>query len=344
MRREVRPRGRRRLADRDALLVLRLRDDGHGPGHAQGDLGLQRDRAARRGLSGRRRWPATPEGTARLRHLRARRAGSGDTAIPADVQAKDSCASPAPGWPSATMRGTSYLAMGGVSMGIAGSIVDQAFFQDYLGMRDETVDMTEFIRRIDRGIYDPEEYDARAGLGAGELPGRRGPQRARRRSARARRRTRDWEICVKMALIARDLMVGNPKLADWASARRRRATTPSPAASRASGSGPTTSPTATSWKRSSTPRFDWNGIRQPYIVATENDALNGVSMLLRPPADRHRPALRRRAHLLESRGRRARHRPHARRRGRRRHPPPHQLRPRRAGLDRRADARRRARR
>jgi L-fucose isomerase len=83
-----------------------------------------------------------------------------------------------------------------------------------------------------------------------------------------------------MALIARDLMVGNPKLKPkWASARRPSATTPSPAASRASASGPTTCPTATSWRRSSPPPSTGTASAPPYIVATENDALNGISML-----------------------------------------------------------------
>src|SRR5437016_10313288 len=82
---------------------------------------------------------------------------STDTSIPADVQQKLRQFAQA-GLAVATMRGRSYLGMGGVSMGIAGSIVDQAFFQDYLGMRTETIDMTEFVRRVERKIYDPDEY------------------------------------------------------------------------------------------------------------------------------------------------------------------------------------------
>src|SRR5438105_3246782 len=81
----------------------------------------------------------------------------GDKSIPSDVQARLLRFARA-GLAVATMRGASYLAMGGVSMGIAGSIVDQEFFQDYLGMRSETIDMTEFIRRMERGIYDQAEY------------------------------------------------------------------------------------------------------------------------------------------------------------------------------------------
>src|ERR1051325_9764330 len=87
---------------------------------------------------------------------------STDTSFPADVQAKILQFARS-GLAVATMRGTSYLAMGGVSMGIAGSIVDQDFFQDYLGMRIETVDMTEFVHRMERGIYDPHEYQRALG-------------------------------------------------------------------------------------------------------------------------------------------------------------------------------------
>src|SRR5438094_440188 len=78
---------------------------------------------------------------------------AGDTSIPADVQAK-LLQFARGGLAVATLRGASYLAMGGVSMGIAGSIVDQDLFQSYFGMRSETVDMTEFVRRIEKGIYD----------------------------------------------------------------------------------------------------------------------------------------------------------------------------------------------
>src|SRR5579862_2068261 len=82
---------------------------------------------------------------------------SGDTSIPADIRQKLLQFAHA-GLAAATMRGASYLAMGGVSMGIAGSVVDQEFFQSYLGMRNETVDMSEFIRRMERGIYDEQEF------------------------------------------------------------------------------------------------------------------------------------------------------------------------------------------
>ena len=94
--------GRRRVAHRHALLVLRQRNDGHGPAHAQGRLGLQRHRAARRGLSGRRARRPQPERPARLRHLRPRRAGRRRLEHPRGRAAKSCCASPGPAWPSAS--------------------------------------------------------------------------------------------------------------------------------------------------------------------------------------------------------------------------------------------------
>src|SRR5205085_4324072 len=124
---------------------------------------------------------------------------AGDTTIPSDVQIKLLRFARA-GLSVATMRGASYLAMGGVSMGIAGSIVDQEFFQDYLGMRSETVDMTEFLRRMDRGIYDREEYEQALAWTKDHCP------EGKDWNAPAKQRTReqknsDWETCVKMALI-----------------------------------------------------------------------------------------------------------------------------------------------
>ncbi|MDZ7345219.1 MAG: L-fucose isomerase, partial [candidate division KSB1 bacterium] len=135
-----------------------------------------------------------------------------DRSIPQDVQQKILNFVKA-GLAVAEMRGKSYLAMGSVSMGIAGSIVDDHFFHDYLGMRNEYVDMTEFIRRMERGIYDPEEYRrayewVRKNCREGE-----DINRPEIRSSRERL-DREWEMCVQMAMIARDLMIGNPRLAE----------------------------------------------------------------------------------------------------------------------------------
>ena len=154
---------------------------------------------------------------------------AGDQTIPADVQEKilRFCRA---GLATAIMRGKSYLAMGGTSMGIAGSIVNPDFFESYLGMRVESVDMSEFSRRIERGIFDQAEYQkALTWVKANCKEGKdyNSPKTVRPRA----QLNREWEISVKMALIARDLMLGNPRLwrgSPWPSRHRLRF--PGPAA------------------------------------------------------------------------------------------------------------------
>jgi L-fucose isomerase len=201
----------------------------------------------------------------------------GDTAIPADVSDKILQFVNA-GLAVATMKGTSYLAMGGTSMGIAGSIVDQDFFQSYLGMRNETVDMTEFIRRIERGIYDKEEYERAYKWVRENCPEGADVNPAEKQRSRERKDV-EWELSVKMALIARDLMVGNPKLAEMGF--KEEAGGHNALAGGFQGQRQWTDhmPNGDFLEAILTTSFDWNGARQPYMVATENDALNGVSML-----------------------------------------------------------------
>src|SRR5712671_5287581 len=134
----------------------------------------------------------------------------GDKSIPADVSDKILRFVRA-GLSVALMRGKSYLGMGGVSMGIAGSIVDQPFFEDYLGMRVETIDMTEFLRRMDKGVFDQAEYTKAITWVKQNCPEGRDYNSPKTRRPRKRLNT-EWERSVKMSLIARDLMVGNPKL------------------------------------------------------------------------------------------------------------------------------------
>ncbi len=179
----------------------------------------------------------------------------------------------------ATMRGTSYLAMGGVSMGIAGSIVNHEFFQDYLGMRTETVDMTEFVRRMDREIYDHDEYTRAITWvkdNCAEGKDWNQPEKQRTRE----QKERDWETSVKMALIARDLMIGNPKLAELGFNEEARGHNAMAAGFQGQRQWTDHFPNGDFLEAMLTTSFDWNGIRQPFIVATENDALNGASMLL----------------------------------------------------------------
>lgn len=202
---------------------------------------------------------------------------AGDTTIPPDVQQKLLLFARA-GLAVATLRGASYLAMGGVSMGIAGSIVDQDFFQRYLGMRSETVDMTEFVRRMEEGIYDEEEY-ARALVWVKEncLEGTdyNPPEKRRQRE----QLEKDWQVSVQMALIARDLLNGNPRLAEKGYLEEAEGHNALAGGFQGQRQWTDHFPNGDFLEAILNSSFDWNGIRQPYIVATENDALNGVSML-----------------------------------------------------------------
>jgi L-fucose isomerase len=202
---------------------------------------------------------------------------SDDTSIPEDVKDKLLSFTRA-GSAVASMRGKSYLAIGGVSMGIAGSIVDHGFFEKYLGMRVETVDMSEFTRRMEEGIYDPEEYEralAWTKEKCKEGEDKNSPQHTRTRA----QKDRDWEISVKMALIARDLMVGNARLAEFG--YEEEALGRNALVSGFQGQRQWTDhyPNGDFMEAILASSFDWNGIRQPYMIATENDSLNGVSML-----------------------------------------------------------------
>lgn len=200
---------------------------------------------------------------------------AGSTDIPADVAEKLLRFARA-GLAVATMRGTSYLAMGGVSMGIAGSIVDQAFFERYLGMRVESVDMSEFAGRIAAGLFDPEEYArALAWVRANCKEGRDFNSLPKSREAK----DADWETCVKMTLIARDLMVGNPRLAELGYVEQSRGHNALAGGFQGQRQWTDYFPNGDFMEAMLCSSFDWNGPRQPYIVATENDALNGVSML-----------------------------------------------------------------
>ncbi len=200
-----------------------------------------------------------------------------DTSIPADVQEKllrFGRASLA----VASMRNKSYLSMGSVSMGIAGSIVDQSFFEAYLGMRVEVKDMSEFIRRMNESIYDPVEFAAALSWV------RQNCKEGEDRNAPAKQRTRaqkdsDWEVSVKMAMIARDMMVGNPRLAELDFGEEALGHNAIAGGFQGQRQWTDFMPNGDFLEAVLNSSFDWNGIRQPYVVATENDSLNGACML-----------------------------------------------------------------
>ncbi|MFZ4774791.1 MAG: L-fucose isomerase, partial [Terrimicrobiaceae bacterium] len=202
---------------------------------------------------------------------------AGDGEIPADVAQKILQFAKA-GLVVAQMRGKSYLAMGGVSMGIAGSIVDQALFENYLGMRVETIDMTEILRRIDRGIYDEEEFQRALQWVKSNCPEGKDYNSPETTRSRAQLDS-EWETSVKMALIARDLMEGNPKLAEKGFGEEAQGHNAIAAGFQGQRQWTDYRPNGDFLEAILNSSFDWNGLRAPSIVATENDALNGASML-----------------------------------------------------------------
>lgn len=200
---------------------------------------------------------------------------STDTSIPIDVQEKIIRFVNA-ALAVSYMKGKSYLSMGSVSMGIAGSIVNENFFQDYLGMRNEYVDMTEFLRRMDQGIYDRDEYTkaflwvkkyCKEGKDYNNIP------------KTSMQKEAEWEKVVKMTLIARDLMVGNPKLDEMGYGEEAKGHNAIAGGFQGQRQWTDYQPNGDFLEAILCSSFDWNGVRKPYIVATENDSLNAVTML-----------------------------------------------------------------
>ena len=195
--------------------------------------------------------------------------------IPSDV-AEKLLAFGRAGLAVALMKTRSYLSFGGVAMGIAGSMVNDSFFQDYLGMRCEYIDMIEIQRRIDLGIYDHEEFDkaikwvrenCKEGLELNAKPLSR------------ERKDKDWEYVVKMTMIARDLMQGNPKLAEMGFVEESNGHNAIAGGFQGQRQWTDYLPNGDFMEAMLNSSFDWNGIRAPYVLATENDSLNGVAML-----------------------------------------------------------------
>jgi L-fucose isomerase len=203
---------------------------------------------------------------------------TGDTEIHEDVKEKMLRFVKA-GLAVAQMKGKSYLSLGYSSMGIVGSMVDQNFFHDYLGMRTEFVDQTEVTRRIEEQIYDREEYqkalkwtyeNCKEGkdYNIDELKGDK------------KRKEWEWETVVKMTLIIRDLMIGNPKLKEMGYGEEAFGRNAIAAGFQGQRQWTDHMPNGDFPEAILNSSFDWNGIRQAFMVATENDSLNGVSMLL----------------------------------------------------------------
>ena len=174
------------------------------------------------------------------------------------------------------IKGKSYLSMGSVSMGIAGSIVREDFFQEYLGMRNEYIDMSEFTRRLNEEIYDKEEYSK--ALAWAKKYCKEGEDLNAKPKTRVQK-DKEWEIVVKMTIIARDLMVGNPKLKKLGFGEEALGHNAILSGFQGQRQWTDHMPNGDFLEAILCSSFDWNGIRPPYLVATENDAMNGIPML-----------------------------------------------------------------
>lgn len=199
-----------------------------------------------------------------------------DTSIPADVEEKLLRFGRA-AVAAATMRGKSYLQIGSITMGIGGSIIDSAFIEEYLGMRVESVDEVEIIRRMTEGVYDEAEYQkalawtkAKCKEGFDKNPEEIQKSREHKDS--------DWEFVVKMMVIIKDLMSGNKNLPDGCEEEK---VGHNAIAAGFQGQRQWTDfyPNCDFPEAMLNTSFDWNGAREPYILATENDTLNGLGML-----------------------------------------------------------------
>jgi len=200
-----------------------------------------------------------------------------DKTIPQDVQQKLLQFAKA-GLAVATMKGKSYLSVGSVSMGIAASQVSPSFFQDYLGMRVEYVDMSEMIRRIEEEIYDQEEYPKALRWVKENCP--EGEDRNKKEIRHSRQqKDAEWEMVVKMTLIARDLMIGNERLTEIGLVEEAEGHNAIVAGFQGQRQWTDHFPNGDFMETILNTSFDWNGIREAFIFATENDSLNGVAML-----------------------------------------------------------------
>ena len=199
-----------------------------------------------------------------------------DTSIPEDVKEKLLRFGRA-AVAVATMRGKSYLQIGSICMGIGGSIIDPAFIEDYLGMRVESVDEVEIIRRMTEGIYDQKEYEkALAWVKENCIEGfDKNPEFIQKTREQ---KDKDWEFVVKMMCIIKDLMNGNKNLPEG---REEEMVGHNAIAAGFQGQRQWTDfyPNCDFPEAMLNTSFDWNGAREPYVLATENDVLNGLGML-----------------------------------------------------------------
>ncbi len=200
-----------------------------------------------------------------------------DMSIPEDVKEKILRFVNA-GLAVAQMKNKSYLSLGGMSMGIAGSYVDQEFLLDYLGVRTEVIDMSELVRRAEQGIYDKTEYEKALAWVKENCKEGKDVNDTDKQATRERKNW-EWEMVVKMTLAARDLMIGNPKLKEIGFGEEALGHNAIMGGFQGQRQWTDHLPNGDFMEAILNSSFDWNGIREAFVFATENDSLNGVAML-----------------------------------------------------------------
>ncbi len=178
------------------------------------------------------------------------------------------------------MKNKSYVSMGSVSMGIAGCMVDPVFMQNYFGIRAEWVDMVEVLRRMDEGIYDKEEVEKQMKWMNEKCKVNPGLEVNRPEYVSSpEKQEEEWEFCAKLTCIVRDIMLGNPKLAEMGFDEEAQGRNAIAGGFQGQRMWNDYKPNADYTETILNSTFDWNGKRAPFIFATENDCLNAMSML-----------------------------------------------------------------
>jgi len=202
-----------------------------------------------------------------------------DTSIPEDVSEKilrfARCAVAV-----GLMRNKAYCGLGAVSMGIAGSFEDGTFLQKYFGLRAEWVDMVEILRRMDNKIYDEAEYEKELAWIKKNCEKGLDPNNPEKYPSTPESDAAEWDFVAKMTIIIRDIMLGNPKLAEMGWVEESNGRNAILGGFQGQRQWTDYKPNADFTEAILTSTFDWNGKRPPFILATENDVLNGLSMLL----------------------------------------------------------------
>lgn len=200
-----------------------------------------------------------------------------DNSIPNDVAQKILLFAKA-ALAAVTMNGKSYLSIGSVAMGIAGSIPNPEFFQEYLGMRNEQVDTTEILRRVEKEIYDKDEYEKAVKWVKENCP--EGFDKNPKEKAYSQdKKEEQWKMAVKMTMIMRDLMFGNEKLAQMGYVEESCGHKAIVGGFQGQRQWTDFLPNGDFPEAILNTSFDWNGIRESIPFATENDTLNGATML-----------------------------------------------------------------